>query len=181
MQGTFLRANYSAILFSNGYRTNFRWLTLKLQINHEHINFQPKLFSTASISYNSKSIITDEQITSDIEKDSQQEWIRIYTGSLSDRIKLVKMFSLSTSGMGLVVQPMLLEKGTELGGSGVAILLCGVAGIFTFVTPFLLHLITKKYVAELDFKPNTDEYKATIISIVLRRIEVNIIYFNHYL
>lgn len=85
---------------------------------------------------------------------------------------MVKLFSLTTSVMGLVAQPLLLEKGHELGGAGVAVLLCGVAGIFTFVTPVLLHLITKKYVVELDFNPKTDEYKATIISIVLRRIEV---------
>jgi len=71
-----------------------------------------------------------------------------------------------------MAQPILVEQGMKLGGTGMAVLLCTFAGFFTFVTPFLLHFITKKYVTELHYNPQTNEYTATTISIILRRIHV---------
>ena len=35
-------------------------------------------------------------------------------------------------------------------------------GLFTFVTPFLIHFITKKYVTDIMFDPVTKEYTATV-------------------
>lgn len=97
---------------------------------------------------------------------------RVYYGSLSSRMKAVKVFSLTTSLAGLAAQPILMEQGMKLGGTGMAVFLCGFAGIFTFVTPFLLHFITKKYVTEIHYNPQTDEYVATTISIILQKIQV---------
>lgn len=93
----------------------------------------------------------------------------IYNGKFKTRIIRVKLFSLSTSLMGLSAQPILLEKGMELGGKGLATFLCTLAGIFTFVTPVLLHFITKKYVIQITHDPKTDEYVATIISFFLTK------------
>ncbi|XP_073837600.1 transmembrane protein 70 homolog, mitochondrial [Musca autumnalis] len=96
---------------------------------------------------------------------------RVYYGSLAPRMKAVKIFSLTTSLAGLAAQPILLEQGMKMGGTGMAVFLCGFAGFFTFVTPFMLHFITKKYVTEIHYNPQTDEYVATTISIILQKIK----------
>lgn len=53
-----------------------------------------------------------------------------------------------------------------------AVFLCTIGGFFTFVTPLLLHFITKKYVTELHYNPQTEEYTATTISLLLQKIKV---------
>lgn len=96
----------------------------------------------------------------------------VYTGKFQKRILRVKLFSLGTSFMGIAAQPTLLKKGLEIGGTGLATFLCSLAGIFTFVTPVLLHFITKKYVIKITHDPKTDEYVATTISFFLMKNEV---------
>lgn len=97
---------------------------------------------------------------------------RVYYGSLAPRMKLVKLFSLTTSLAGIAAQPILMEQGMKIGGTGMAVALCTVGGFFTFVTPLLLHFITKKYVTELHYNPVTEEYTATTISLILMKIKV---------
>ncbi|KAH8371605.1 hypothetical protein KR093_008260 [Drosophila rubida] len=96
---------------------------------------------------------------------------RVYYGSLAPRMKLVKLFSLTTSFAGIAAQPILMEQGMKIGGTGMAVLLCSVGGFFTFVTPLLLHFVTKKYVTELHYNQVTDEYTATTISLILTKIK----------
>lgn len=98
----------------------------------------------------------------------------IYSGNFRSRIIRVKLFSLSTSVLGIVAQPVLLKHGMEIGGKGLAAFLCTLAGIFTFVTPVLLHFITKKYVIKITHDPKTDEYVATTVSFWLMKNEVKI-------
>uniref|UniRef100_A0A6P4FTF2 LOW QUALITY PROTEIN: transmembrane protein 70 homolog, mitochondrial n=1 Tax=Drosophila rhopaloa TaxID=1041015 RepID=A0A6P4FTF2_DRORH len=105
--------------------------------------------------------------------DSEDALQRIYYGTLAPRMKMVKFFSLSTSLAGLAAQPILLEQGMKIGGTGMAVFLCTVGGFFTFVTPLLLHFITKKYVTELHYNPKTEEYTATTISLLLQKIKTN--------
>ncbi|XP_017066718.1 transmembrane protein 70 homolog, mitochondrial [Drosophila eugracilis] len=103
--------------------------------------------------------------------ESQHALQRIYYGTLAPRMKMVKFFSLSTSLAGLAAQPILLEQGMKIGGTGMAVFLCTIGGFFTFVTPLLLHFITKKYVTELHYNPQTEEYTATTISLLLQKIK----------
>lgn len=75
-----------------------------------------------------------------------------------------------TSAMGLYAQPVLFQKGLEISnGYALGVAMGGVAAIFTFVTPVLLHLITKKYVLEVKHNPRTDEYIATTATVFLTR------------
>lgn len=107
-------------------------------------------------------------------KDSEDVQLqRVYYGSLAPRMKLVKLFSLTTSLAGIAAQPILMEQGMKIGGTGMAVALCTVGGFFTFVTPLLLHFITKKYVTELHYNPVTEEYTATTISLILMKIKVS--------
>lgn len=96
----------------------------------------------------------------------------IYVGKFKSRIIRVKLFSLTTSVMGVAAQPILLEKGMEMGGKGLAAFLCSLAGIFTFVTPVLLHFVTKKYVINITHDQKIDEYTATTVSFFLLKNQV---------
>lgn len=97
----------------------------------------------------------------------------VLLGSLTRNIKSVKLFSLSTSFFGVVAQPVLYEQASKLGSSTpVIVAVCGFVGFFTFVTPFLLHLITKRYVTNLQFDPATQEYIATMLTFYLTKYEI---------
>lgn len=104
--------------------------------------------------------------------DSNPDEVSVYQGKYTNQILRVKMFSLTTSVMGLVAQPILWHKGLEVGGTGLSVLMCSVAGIFTFVTPLLLHFVTKKYVIDIKYNEKTDEYTCVTISFFLFRNEV---------
>jgi len=107
------------------------------------------------------------------DQQTENETIRVYYGTLTPNIRTVKVFSLTTSIGGLIAQPILYEQATKLGSSTPLIVAaCGFVGFFTFVTPFLLHVITKRYVTELHYDPQTQEYIATVITFFLRRQQV---------
>lgn len=78
------------------------------------------------------------------------------------------MFSYSTSGASLFLMPHILLK-TGLGVQSLAlqIAFCGFIGFFTFLTPVLLHFITKGYVIRLYHNPDTDTYTAVTYSVFL--------------
>lgn len=97
---------------------------------------------------------------------------KIYYGTLTPKIQAVKVFSLTTSVVGLAVQPMLMEQGAKLGGMPMVVFMCGFAGFFTFVTPLILHFVTKKYVTEIRYNAATQEYTATTISLLLLKKQV---------
>jgi transmembrane protein 70, mitochondrial len=98
---------------------------------------------------------------------------KIILGTLTPNIKSVKVFSLSTSFAGVIAQPILYDKAAELGSSVPVIVgICGFVGFFTFVTPLLIHLVTKRYVTELHFDPTTNEYIATIINFFLVKKQI---------
>ncbi|XP_041805524.1 transmembrane protein 70, mitochondrial [Chelmon rostratus] len=92
----------------------------------------------------------------------------IYTGSLGSAVRGVKLFSYSTSGASLFLMPQILLK-TGLGVQSFALqaAFCGVIGFFTFLTPILLHLITKGYVIRLYHHPDSDTYTAVTYSVFL--------------
>jgi transmembrane protein 70 len=69
---------------------------------------------------------------------------------------------------------MLYHKASELGSSTPVILgICGFIGFFTFITPFLIHFVSKKYVTELEYDESTKEYIATILNFFLMKKKVN--------
>lgn len=98
--------------------------------------------------------------------------VSVYKGKFTNQIIRVKMFSLTTSAVGLMAQPLLWHKGLEVSGTGLSVLICSIAGIFTFVTPVLLHFVTKKYVIDIKYNEKTDEYTCITVSFFLFRNEV---------
>ncbi|XP_012712116.1 transmembrane protein 70, mitochondrial isoform X1 [Fundulus heteroclitus] len=97
-----------------------------------------------------------------------EDGILVYTGSLATAVRGVKMFSYSTSGASLILMPQILLK-TGLGVSSIAVQIAftGIVGFFTFLTPILLHLITKGYVIRLYHNPDRDTYTAITYSVFL--------------
>lgn len=92
----------------------------------------------------------------------------IYTGSLGSAVRGVKLFSYSTSGASLFLMPhILLNTGLGLQSFAMQAVFCGVIGFFTFLTPVLLHLITKGYVIRLYHDPDRDTYTAITYSVFL--------------
>ncbi|XP_049869212.1 transmembrane protein 70 homolog, mitochondrial [Pectinophora gossypiella] len=92
---------------------------------------------------------------------------KIYYGPLTPQIKTVKVFSLTSSVAGLLAQPIIIREAAALESTSLLVALCSVVGFFTFVTPLLLHLVTKKYVTEIHYDPKTSTYKATTINFFL--------------
>lgn len=98
-------------------------------------------------------------------KDSKE---LVYIGTLASQIRGIKIFSLLTSGMGICGQPILIEQASKLGSKPLIVAVCGILGIFTFVTPVLLHLITRKYVTEIWYDESTGKYTATTLTFFMR-------------
>lgn len=101
----------------------------------------------------------------------------VYEGKYTNQMLRVKLLSFTTSMMGAIAQPVLWQKGMEVSGAGLGIALCSIIGVFTFVTPVLLHLVVKKYVIDILHNKETDEYTAITISPFMFRKAVTS---NHY-
>ena len=91
----------------------------------------------------------------------------IYSGILSTQIKLVKTFSLTTSVIGLSCQTMLYNYAGST-NLGVMIASGAFLSFFTFVTPVLIHSISKKYVTKLYYNQVEDKYTAVVYNIFIR-------------
>ncbi|XP_047244916.1 transmembrane protein 70, mitochondrial [Girardinichthys multiradiatus] len=97
-----------------------------------------------------------------------EDGILVYSGSLGTAVRGVKIFSYCTSGASLILIPQILLK-TGLGVSSIAlqVALGSIVGFFTFLTPILLHLITKGYIIRLYHYPDRDTYTAITYSVFL--------------
>jgi len=98
----------------------------------------------------------------------------IYNGILSTQIKLVKTFSLTTSFIGMAVQPVLWTYSTA--SAAVVVGAGAFLGFFTFVTPLLIHSFAKKYVTKLYYNQVEDKYTAVVYNFFLKpkRVEFKV-------
>jgi transmembrane protein 70 len=97
----------------------------------------------------------------------------VYEGMLTSQIKGIKLFSITTSLISLALQPAILESTISqnvplLGTIGIFTMV----GFFTFVTPLLIHLMTKKYVAQIRYDPQTQNYTSVTFKFFLQKQEV---------
>ncbi|KAK9887174.1 hypothetical protein WA026_020628 [Henosepilachna vigintioctopunctata] len=89
---------------------------------------------------------------------------RVYQGLLTPQIHAVKIFSLSSSIVGIITQPFLYKEIPNIENVSMIIALYSCVGFFTLVTPLLLHMITKKYVTQLDYINEKDTYVASTLN-----------------
>ncbi len=102
----------------------------------------------------------------------------VYNGPLKKQLKHIKIFSLMTTIGGLPLQPMVYSQTPEH-GIAATIALLSMIGFFTYVTPFLIHQMAKKYVTEIIYDPKTQLYTAVTYSFFLQRKEVFCIAFQY--
>lgn len=98
----------------------------------------------------------------------------IYEGKLTSKIKFVKIFSLSSSAAGLLVQPYLLPKVLATQSTVALVGVIVITGFFAFCTPLLLHMITSRYVTHMDYDSKKNVYVATVFNILTRKRQVSV-------
>ena len=95
----------------------------------------------------------------------------IYVGTMAPKVKLIKMFSVSTSLAGLCLLPGIvknLDQGYHiLAKLGIA---SGVS-FFIFITPVLIHFFTKRYVTWMYFEEETNKFTATTYNFLAREVQ----------
>jgi transmembrane protein 70 len=107
----------------------------------------------------------------DVPKDPEGRMI-VYEGALKYQVMKLKFFSLSTSGMGLCMQPIIW---TKLAESSLAanIALITTSLFFTFGTPLLIQFgLARKYVTEIYYEPESDTYTAATYNFFNRKREI---------
>lgn len=95
----------------------------------------------------------------------------MYRGAISGMIRGVKLFSLSTSVIGICLQPMLLFNNQEL-PTGLKVAFGGMINFLVFMNPFIIHYIAKKYVTELRWNRQTGVFTAATWSFFVQRKEL---------
>uniref|UniRef100_A0A8C3U074 Transmembrane protein 70 n=1 Tax=Catharus ustulatus TaxID=91951 RepID=A0A8C3U074_CATUS len=92
----------------------------------------------------------------------------VYKGNLAKAVLGVKFFSYSTSIFNLLMMPyIMLKSGIGMESLLVQAAFYGLIGIFTFVTPITLHVLTKGYVIRLYYKDEVDTYTAITYNAIL--------------
>lgn len=93
----------------------------------------------------------------------------VYEGQLTDRIMATRVFSLFSSGILLIAQPVVWARASELNSVFLQAVIGGVLSFFFLGTPLLLHAFSKKYVTTLTLDPTTKTFEAETISFFLRK------------
>ncbi|XP_060078924.1 transmembrane protein 70 homolog, mitochondrial-like [Ylistrum balloti] len=98
----------------------------------------------------------------------EKKGILVYDGPITKNIKLVKIFSLSTSGIALVLLPFVLPDIVKLPavlqfmlGSGVSFFMLG--------TPLIIHALTKRYVTDLYYNKDSSTFTVTTLTFFCRQ------------
>lgn len=92
----------------------------------------------------------------------------VYVGQQADLFKGLKIFSLSTSGIGLLLQPYLLMEAQDLSLAW-AVPLFSIVNTFIFVNPILIHYLAKRYALEIYFNPDTKVFTLYRLSFFARK------------
>nr|SVE93857.1 EOG090X0CKL [Scapholeberis mucronata] len=119
--------------------------------------------TVAWLSVSSHKFSSQQDVLSSENHDAPKVPHEIYKGTLSSQVKAVKTFSFGTSMLGIGMQPLLYEQVASGENSmPIVIALYSVVGIFTFVTPFLIHFVAKSYVTDITYDPSSTEYTASV-------------------
>ncbi|GFN89829.1 transmembrane protein 70, mitochondrial [Plakobranchus ocellatus] len=81
---------------------------------------------------------------------------------------MLKIFSLTTSAIGLSLQPYLFVTYQDA-PLVTAVPFFAALNIFVFVNPFLIHYIGKKYVMEMYFEEKTKQFTAVLMTFFARK------------
>lgn len=96
----------------------------------------------------------------------------VYKGRVAKGLRALKIFSLSTSAIGLLAQPYLLITYQNM-PLVAALPIFATLNCFVFVNPLLIHYIAKKYVTHLYFNSDTKVFTATILTFFARQENIS--------
>ncbi|VEN39943.1 unnamed protein product [Callosobruchus maculatus] len=102
---------------------------------------------------------------------STKNEMQVYYGLLTPQIKAVKIFSLSSSVVGVAAQPFLYTAIATTGNIPIIVAAYSFIGFFTVATPLLLHSITRNYITHLAYKKDTDTYIARTVSFFCQSVQ----------
>lgn len=91
----------------------------------------------------------------------------IYTGPKNREVYLVKYFSLSTSALGVLLQPYILSQMAN-NGPLVKTSVIAVTGFFVVGTPFLLHFLCKRYAMKMYYNKFTSTFTVVKLNFFAR-------------
>lgn len=97
----------------------------------------------------------------------------IYSGILTRQIRNIKVFSLCTSCLGIMAQPIIYQKMAQSSGLATIIGVSVFFSLFAIGTPLLLNLITKKYITHIKYLPEEDKYVASTYTLFLKERKLN--------
>lgn len=151
---------------------------------HKVLTF-PKVFTTKDLRFRSPSSLIchsekalgsrNFSLTSCAKTNKEDPYILkgklVYKGNLAGSIKGVKLFSFSTSLMGLAMQPAIYMQNEGL-PTGFKLALAGAVNFFVFLNPILIHFITKRYIRDIYWDPETGIFTATTYTFFLRTKEL---------
>ncbi|KAK3785171.1 hypothetical protein RRG08_021969 [Elysia crispata] len=92
----------------------------------------------------------------------------VYVGRIGSMFKMLKVFSLTTSTVGLCLQPYLFFTYQDA-PLITAVPFFAALNMFVFVNPLLIHHIGKKYVMEVYFNQGTKVFTAVLMSFFARK------------
>ncbi|XP_005095003.1 transmembrane protein 70 homolog, mitochondrial [Aplysia californica] len=122
-----------------------------------------RTWDVQSLSTNAKSFASQDTAVKD------DRGYLVYQGRVGHLFKALKIFSLTTSGIGLGIQPYLIMTYQDMPLSA-AIPFFGAVNGFIFMNPILIHFVAKKYVSELYFNPETKVFTAMLFTFFARRV-----------
>lgn len=101
---------------------------------------------------------------------SSNQSLIVYKGPLIGKIKALKYLSLTTSMISLAAQPIIILKANEIGSGVFAAVFASSLGAIVFLTPFLINLVTKRYVYQVDFEADSKRFTAYTLNILNRPV-----------
>lgn len=135
-------------------------------------------FKRTSIYYtcgNVKKFIPCLQVRHVSDKHSERNTIEreiIYNGTLTNKVRNIKIISLLTSAISVISQPIIYMKILEednLIGAGT---LFALLNIVTISSPLLIYFLTRRYVIEIYHYPNEEKYTAKLYSFLCKEREI---------
>lgn len=108
------------------------------------------------------------------DKNVQSVSTLIYQGNMATFIKSLKLFSLSTSAVGMLGWPLVYfsESFQADASTSSVVMLAGIAA-YSLSTPLIMHMLTKRYVTHLEYEEGSDTYSATVYSLFGRHQQVS--------
>ena len=95
----------------------------------------------------------------------------VYVGSLTRQLKSAKFISLSSSALGIMLMPFLVET-LNTSGLFAKLFVLGTSSFFIFLTPMFSIILTKRYVSRIYY--NNEENKIVLIMFNFFMIEYKV-------